>query len=1100
ATVEQDGVDGHVPLLNPQGQTWDGTDPRAPMSAAETAARGGEVTTDGALAYRPNRSGGYDVTRPGDPTWEATPYGQVHKIDGGWRWYTDGGAHSPGVFRSRDAAAQSLVARRTGPGPGGPKPIVESAPLPDGYQRIESTDMKVGDVIVWPADVVASGDGVANTRWSQPMEITSVEPMDNTVYFRYRKVGNRSRRTTDLALPDYMLPLGIGRLSRASDKPADRPAQDTTPSEASPLPEPPFAAPQDWANPPTLQYTPHGDGKGGYDVALPGDGNAPAVNVGQVTRFVHPSDGSLGPWLWRLPNGKDGMRTYATREEAAQRMARAFAAGAWSDYNAQQRRNQNVQPDSGTAPAAPAPVRRPGSGGIPGAQARNASAAQWQAEQGLTDSDMKHVRNHASYEATRRVMQLLRADGPRDWKPMMSEDGLGSVAYSASLDRVATVDQDGVDGYVPLLRPDGRTWADTRPAGPDLPPETATPRKEFVFSKHPDGGFTVTGPADDPVWGDQPYGRVFKPFSRRSDWEWELPNGKRSGQASFSTRQAAAEHLSVRRTMYREDGADDSLSGPPPVGYTQADVKDLPPGTAVVFPKSMRKGANGPIVDAWSDPVTIDSVETYSHGGSNVRYRDLHGNQGSTLLTGDHAAAGVAMSMTPLPEPVQTPGVLNAPINDRGDVLASLAAYGVLTDPKVMYQQRLRILNAARDIGAVDAVPRQWRVDSLETRLSLMGDTSPLKFAGHTIYRRQQQEGQYGRRSLRFWDIAGLDLGGDLRTDRVALAGWLIDEEDKQHRPPVPAAEVKPGDVIAVPGPQGPIVGEVEKTSAAAGHVFTTVRDADDRRTAVGHAPGEKVSRPPVTVRERVTYPPARDIGVGERVIMSGDSDAVTVTAVTPGDGDDLTWDVRRDDGTEETVFMDRGMAVSRVPADNLDGEPAVSVDADTGGKETPASKVARPRRSSPKRKPDGAPSGRPPLHTYQRRNLNALGLDDDGHDEAVQQAAARVRARRTLTADQASALAEAIRTEAKADGVKPVRRRSLERLALQLDALHHQLTGLPEPDHQMGRDKPEKARAANLGPGDTIALPHEGGTVFARVQDVRAKMRGRLVEVTVQH
>ncbi|GHE31457.1 hypothetical protein GCM10017673_37740 [Streptosporangium violaceochromogenes] len=152
---------------------------------------------------------------------------------------------------------------------------------------------------------------------------------------------------------------------------------------------------------------------------------------------------------------------------------------------------------------------------------------------------------------------------------------------------------------------------------------------------------------------------------------------------------------------------------------------------------------------------------------------------------------------------------------------------------------------------------------------------------------------------------------------------------------------------------------------------------------------------------------------------------------------------------------------------------------------------------------PDGTPSGRVRLRTDQRRRLLDLNLDAGGGDAPpqVRQAAARLRARQELSAEQMQALAAHLRALAGDDGQPGARRRSLARTASWVDASYARLEGFPPPPHDPHRDAPEKAHARNLAMGDVIAVPDDDGNVrFATVTVVRPVQGFGMVAVHLRH
>ncbi|MFI9845124.1 hypothetical protein ACIHFD_49455 [Nonomuraea sp. NPDC051941] len=329
-------------------------------------------------------------------------------------------------------------------------------------------------------------------------------------------------------------------------------------------------------------------------------------------------------------------------------------------------------------------------------------------------------------------------------------------------------------------------------------------------------------------------------------------------------------------------------------------------------------------------------------------------------------------------------------------------------------------------------------------------------------------------------------------------AGWLRLPADAglYHAAgtPDPSWERPAVDEIAV-GDRLP-EGDVEQVTRAGEFVFLTVRDGDDRRTTIATRTGESVNRlaagggqapAPVTI----TPVPSTTLKSGDRVLMQergGPHAPATVTNIT--DESDGRWvTVRYDDGRTD-LFRARDDREMR----RLDG-PDSRVEDDTTGDD---GQPPEPPRPDPL--PRDVPAARPVLYTYQRQNLVALGLDTS-EDDTVREAALRLRHRMPLSADQADALANAVRAAADDPAVKPARRRALQRAAHRLAAAGAEARGLPAPEPPENRAAPERTRAANLTPGDTIAVPGpDGQPQLVTVRTARTMMRGRLVEVEIEH
>lgn len=223
---------------------------------------------------------------------------------------------------------------------------------------------------------------------------------------------------------------------------------------------------------------------------------------------------------------------------------------------------------------------------------------------------------------------------------------------------------------------------------------------------------------------------------------------------------------------------------------------------------------------------------------------------------------------------------------------------------------------------------------------------------------------------------------------------------------------------------------------------------------------------------------------------LTGEPAAGTIIDRRPH-GDHVELDVRRADGSVDTADMDRDHVVDKIISDaNPDDFP-----------DDVPKPPARPRIID-----EPAPSGvllaRPAMYTYQRQKLVTLGLDrDHGQDPAVRQAAAAVRLRMPLTAGQSTALADAVREQAKGDGVRPVQARSLERIAGRLDAAAAEVHGHAPPDLGKGRDGAVATHARDLTEGDSVALADRAGNVHVvKVHGVKTTMGGRITQLEIEH
>lgn len=452
--------------------------------------------------------------------------------------------------------------------------------------------------------------------------------------------------------------------------------------------------------------------------------------------------------------------------------------------------------------------------GMADLEQRRTAQRRWQAEHGANDDDHRHASMHANFEAVRRAGDCASDGGPRDWKAVYADNGLGSVVYSPSRDRVATAEQDGVDGYVPLLRPDGRTWAGTRATGPPpAPASAAPPPPAFIFTADGRGGYTVavkapgeSGKAATPAGGTVVYGRVYKSGAgRTARWRWELPNGIDSGEGSWNTRQAAAEALAVRRVLYRPDGSDDSVSIDPPEGFDVAPLNGLQRGstsTVLVYPVAVRSVRGQTVVDRWSAPIAVHTCLVLGpgtrQGMRQLLYRDRFGAEGHVLLGEESTGGLVAVSPDPLPAPPPVPAVLERTLSGRDDVVAAVHAYDSLPEEHPGRQAGVRgkIVNAARSADAADLLPVEWRVSDLVSALGSAEAGRPVRYAEHRIWRR------YDRPAPAVWEIA--DHPDGQYTDCAALARYLVAAEDEELRKRSAEPADRPQTLTASSGPGTP--------------------------------------------------------------------------------------------------------------------------------------------------------------------------------------------------------------------------------------------------------------------------------------------------------
>lgn len=250
--------------------------------------------------------------------------------------------------------------------------------------------------------------------------------------------------------------------------------------------------------------------------------------------------------------------------------------------------------------------------------------------------------------------------------------------------------------------------------------------------------------------------------------------------------------------------------------------------------------------------------------------------------------------------------------------------------------------------------------------------------------------------------------------------------------------------------------------------------------------------------RTALTSTRARDLKEGDRAMLPHPEtgDLTPATIVTHDDnGSIVEMDARRADGSVDTLAYDRYAMIDRIDDAGVGPEefPDEVAPEDDGPKPPPV---------IPKPAPPKTLIARPALYTYQRQRIVALGLDaDKSNPPDVRQAAARVRLRMPLTASQSTALADALRARAAADGVRPVEARSLERAAHRFDAAAAEIHGSAPPEFDGGRTAAVATDARDLTEGDTVALANRsGGIDVVTVRGIKTSMGGRVVVADLEH
>lgn len=196
---------------------------------------------------------------------------------------------------------------------------------------------------------------------------------------------------------------------------------------------------------------------------------------------------------------------------------------------------------------------------------------------------------------------------------------------------------------------------------------------------------------------------------------------------------------------------------------------------------------------------------------------------------------------------------------------------------------------------------------------------------------------------------------------------------------------------------------------------------------------------------------------------------------------------VRRDSDGHTVKVLPSHVTVAERPADkplpaDLGGEPTSEAipEAAIPGEVAPGEfAMPAPAETPVGATPAGTATAKADLTSAQRNIINDLGFDHDQvHPLAVREAAARVRAKKPLTAEQAEALAEALRLEAASPGTPKQRARSLEDAAWRLHSVSAKLTGV-QPEHIPANAV--QVTPADVMAGDRVALPGRGGAADIR-------------------
>jgi len=148
--------------------------------------------------------------------------------------------------------------------------------------------------------------------------------------------------------------------------------------------------------------------------------------------------------------------------------------------------------------------------------------------------------------------------------------------------------------------------------------------------------------------------------------------------------------------------------------------------------------------------------------------------------------------------------------------------------------------------------------------------------------------------------------------------------------------------------------------------------------------------------------------------------------------------------------------------------------------KNAPSPSAAAPS-PSPAPPTGAAATGKATLVADSQRNaINSLEIDgpDSPWSPAAQAGAAALRAKKPMTAEQAEALADAVRDAAKTPGIPKPTKNSLIRGSERLNSLSARLRGFDPDKAPTAAQGAEKITPADVEAADYIALPGPGGVV----------------------
>ena len=236
--------------------------------------------------------------------------------------------------------------------------------------------------------------------------------------------------------------------------------------------------------------------------------------------------------------------------------------------------------------------------------------------------------------------------------------------------------------------------------------------------------------------------------------------------------------------------------------------------------------------------------------------------------------------------------------------------------------------------------------------------------------------------------------------------------------------------------------------------------------------------------RTKLTPTRVRDLKEADRAMLPHPETGELAPATIVGHDDNgsvVEMDARHADGTVSTIAYDRSAVVDRI--DHAEVEPEEFPDEVATEDEDEGSPPVIPKPAPPK-----TLIARPPLYTYQRQRIVGLQLDrDKSQPPEVRQAAAAVRLRMPLTAEQAAALADAVRWPAPREGFTRPQRRAIGRISDRLQATAAEVRGSGPPE-VAGRTATVATDARDMTEGDTVALAsHDGGIDVVTIRGIKS-------------